>query len=202
LSGAERAAVLSQALDAARSIRGERARPWALEELAPHLPAELLSHALDDARSIADEGARSNVLAALPAHLPEAERAAVLSQVFGAALSIGDDFARYRAQAALAPHLPADLLSQALDAARSIVGGRACSRALAALAPRLATLPLRDLSTIWVQTLPVLAARTRPDVLADLHSLLPVLAVLAGHNAPAQLREVARAITDIARWWP
>jgi hypothetical protein len=70
------------------------------------------------------------------------------------------------------------------------------------LAPRLATLPLPDLSILWTQTLPVLAARTRPHLLADFRSLVPVLLALAGANAPTQLGDIARAITDVARWWP
>jgi hypothetical protein len=46
------------------------------------------------------------------------------------------------------------------------------------------------------------AVRTRPNLLADFHSLVPVLAALAGNDAATELREVARAITDVARWWP
>jgi hypothetical protein len=53
-----------------------------------------------------------------------------------------------------------------------------------------------------LETLPALAARTRRDLLADLRSLAPVLAALAGPNASTELREIARAISDVARWWP
>jgi hypothetical protein len=98
--------------------------------------------------------------------------------------------------------LPAELLTQALDAARSIENEEYRSRALAAVAPHLAALPLSDLSTLWAQTLPVLAARTRPRLIADFRSLTPVLVALAGQNAATELGEVARAITDVARWWP
>ena len=96
----------------------------------------------------------------------------------------------------------AELLSEALDAARSIGNAGDRSSALAALAPRLADLPLRDLSTLWTQTLPVLAGRTRPNLVVDFRSLTPVLVTLAGANAPTELGEVARAISDVARWWP
>ena len=110
------------------------------------------------------------------------------------------------ALAAVAPHLPererTAVLKQALDAARTIGDEGARSKALAALAPRLAALPLRDLSTMWTQTLRVLATRTRRDLIADFHRLVPVLATLAGQNAPTELGEVARAIQDVARSWP
>jgi hypothetical protein len=98
--------------------------------------------------------------------------------------------------------LPAELLSQALDDARSIESEGARSSALAALAPRLATLPLPELSTQWTHTLPVLATPTRPHLIADFRSLVPLLAALAGQNAPTELRAVAHAILDVARWWP
>jgi hypothetical protein len=166
------------------------------------LPAELLKQALDTARSLGAAEARSRTLAALAPHLPERERAAVLREALDAARSIGAEGVRSETLAALAPHLPAELLKQALDAARSIGAAEARSRALAALAPHLAALPFGDLSTMWAQTLHVLAARTRPNLLADLHSLAPVLVALAGQNAPTELREVARAIEDVARWWP
>jgi hypothetical protein len=94
------------------------------------------------------------------------------------------------------------VLSEALDAARSLGDEWTRSRALASLAPCLAALPLRDLSTLWTQTLPVLAARTRRSLIADFHNLVPVLAALAGPNAPTELRELARAIQEVARWWP
>src|SRR5207248_3002843 len=48
----DRAAVLSQPHDAARSIGSEGDRSRTLAALAPHLPAELLSEALDTAFSI------------------------------------------------------------------------------------------------------------------------------------------------------
>jgi hypothetical protein len=190
--------VAQQALDAARSIGEELYRPRALWELAPHLPADLLREALDAARSIVNNGYRSAALAALAPRLP----AELLRQALDAARSIGDEGDRYQALAALAPHLPAELLSEALDAARSFGKEWARSKALAALAPRLADPPLRDLSAAWAQTLQILADRTRSNLLADLCSLAPILVALAQPDAAAEFREVARAIADVARWWP
>jgi len=136
--------------------------------------------------------------------LPEHERARVLSEALDAARSIGDTTDRFWALKELVPHLPAGLLSEALDAARSIEGWKwTRSPALEALAPHLANMPLEDLSVTCTRTLHVLADRTRPDLLGDLPSLAPILGVLAQPDAAAELfSEVARAISDVARWWP
>jgi len=202
------AGLLSEALDAARSIEEELHRSRALAALVPRLPeherARVLSEALDAARSIENEKYRSLALTALVPRLPEHERARVLSEALDAARSIGDTTDRFWALKELVPHLPAGLLSEALDAARSIEGWKwTRSPALEALAPHLANMPLEDLSVTCTRTLHVLADRTRPDLLGDLPSLAPILGVLAQPDAAAELfSEVARAISDVARWWP
>jgi hypothetical protein len=134
--------------------------------------------------------------------LPEWERVALFNQALDAIRTIGYEGTRARVLAALAPHLPAELLQQALDATHTIGNGGNRAHALVALTPRLAALPLRDLETMWTQTLRVLAARTRPRLIADFVRLIPVLASLAGQNTPTELSEIARAIQDVARWWP
>jgi hypothetical protein len=73
------------------------------------------------------------------------------------------------------------------------------AEALAALAPRLAELPRPALYPLWDETLSHRARRTRPDLLADLRALVPVIHALGGEAAIA---ETARAIQDTARWWP
>ena len=131
------------------------------------------------------------------------ERRTLLGNALAAATqAIRDEDYHPTVPAALAPHLPVDLLGEALDAARSILDEEDRAAALAALAPRLADLPLPDLSTVWVRTLPVLAARTRSELNADIRSLVPVLNALAGQNASIELYEISRAITEVARWWP
>lgn len=94
---------------------------------------------------------------------------------------------------------PPELLPEALSAAREIrnVGHRA--RAFSALAPRLAELPEAQAYPLWAETLPVLAARTRKDLLRDLGALVPLITALGGEQA---LAETARVIQDVARWWP
>jgi len=79
------------------------------------------------------------------------------------------------------------------------MGGIGKSVLAAALALRLAELPRPDLYPLWDETLPLLARRTRRNLLADLRALVPVIHALGGDEAIA---ETFRAIQDTARWWP
>ena len=196
--------LLKQALDAAREIGDATARARALATLAPHLPEDLreqtLREALDAARGIGDADDRARALAALAPHLPEDLREQTLREALDAARGIGDAKTRAEALAALAPRL-AELgyPQKGLDVAREIERAYIRANALAGLAPRLAELPRPDLYRLWNEILPLLARRTRPDLLADLRALVPVIHALGGEEAIA---ETARAIQDVARWWP
>lgn len=64
---------------------------------------------------------------------------------------------------------------------------------------RLAELPIPQAYPLWAETLPVLAGRTRRDLLSDLVALSRLIAALGSEQA---LTETARAILDVARWWP
>ena len=89
--------------------------------------------------------------------------------------------------------------SAALAAARAIGDADDRAKALVGLAPHLAQLPCQRLYPLWQETLPILAARTREDLLADLCALAPVIAALGGEEAVA---ETSRAIQDVGLWWP
>nr|MBC7245282.1 ATP-binding protein [Chloroflexota bacterium] len=188
-----------QALTYARQIPAEGARAEALAALAPHLEPDLraqaLAEALQAARGIWDEGARAGALAALAPHLEPA----LLAEALQAARGIWDEYSRAEALAALAPHLEPALLAEALQAARGIWDEYSRAEALAALAPHLAALPQPHLYPLWAETLPLLARRTRSNLLADLRALQPVIFALGGTGAVA---EAFRAIQDVGRWWP
>jgi len=193
-----------EALAVAREIRGAKTRAKALADLAPYLPQDkcpqVLDEALAAAREIRDESDRAEALAALAPRLAEL---GYPQEALDAAREIRDKFWSARALAALAPHLPPEqqpqVLAEALATAREIEWESARAEALAALAPRLAELPRPALYPLWDETLPLLARRTRPDLLADLGDLVPVIHALGGEAAIA---ETARAIQDTARWWP
>ncbi|HEY77350.1 MAG TPA: hypothetical protein G4O00_14430, partial [Thermoflexia bacterium] len=65
--------------------------------------------------------------------------------------------------------------------------------------PHLARLPRERLYPLWCETLHVLAARTRRDLLADLRALSPLIAALGGKEA---IEETFHAIRDVGHWWP
>jgi hypothetical protein len=193
-----------EALAVAGKIRQERKRAEALIELVPHLPEVLLGEALAAAQKIGDPNDRAKVLAGLAPHLPEAERAEVLGEALAAAQKIGDPNDRAKVLAGLAPHLPeaerAEVLGETLAAAREIGDANDRAKVLARLAPHLAhQFPHQHLYSLWQETLPILAARTRKDLLADLCALELVIAALGGAEAVV---ETFHAIQDVGRWWP
>ncbi|MDW8215934.1 MAG: hypothetical protein RMJ55_20475, partial [Roseiflexaceae bacterium] len=46
---------------------------------------------------------------------------------------------------------------------------------------------------------PLLGRRPRPQLLADLRALMPLITVICGEEAAG---EMFRAMQDVARWWP
>src|SRR5262249_42620928 len=153
----------------------------------------------EDVKAIEKEYDRSEGLAALAPHLPES----LLTQALETARAMEYESSRSVALAVLAPHLQeslwSEVLVQTLEAATAIQDEYSRSLALAALAPRLGTSEVSCLLPLWEQTLPILASRTRKDLLADLCSLLPIIVRLGGAQAVA---ETFRAIQDVGRWWP
>jgi hypothetical protein len=206
LPSKERARVLAEAVRTAPDSADLWVRSATLAARSLHLAsqerARVIEEAIRAARLIPDEGRRSASLAALAPYLREHDRAAVLEEALKIARAITDEEARSRALMMVTPRLVARLLPEALRATREIAREGPRSRALAGLALPLTGLSSLDLSSLWLETLPFLAARTRRDVLADLQSLTQVLSALAAPNASTELREVACAITDVARWWP
>ena len=70
---------------------------------------------------------------------------------------------------------------------------------LALVGPLLEALPQFMLRDLWRESRPILAARSRPDLMIDIGNLAPLLPILGGANA---VREALTAIEDVNRWWP
>jgi len=189
----------AQGLAYARQVPNARQRAEALAGLAPHLPEDLLREALTAARAIRDEGWRARALAGLA---PRLAGLGYPQEALAAAREIQDEQYRAEALAGLAPHLPEELreqvLREALAAARAIEREWGWADALSALAPHLAEWPHDRLYPLWQETLPLLARRTRKDLLSDICALAPVIAKLGG---PEAIAETFRAIQDVGRWW-
>jgi hypothetical protein len=199
----ERAGMLSEALEAAGLVQNDSDRYKLLEAMAPHLPPELVPKAITAARAINSANDRSWALLALAPHLPAPERVVVLSDAFSSARVGLSDHSAFLV--ALAPQLPPALLSEALTVACGLERQTRQSHddhpsALGALVRRLATLSSDEISDLWM--IPMLAANSRSRLLVEICRLAPVLAIRAGQDVPTVLRNVAKAITDVARWWP
>ena len=207
LDGALREQVLQEALQAARAIGDEGYRAQVLGALAPRLDGALreqvLQEALQAVWAIGDEGYRARVLGALAPYLNGTLKDRVLQEAFEVTRAIGNKGNRAEALGALAPHLDGALkgqvLQEALEAARVLGDKGNRIRVLSKLAPHLADLPFVTLYTLWHKTLPILAARHRSDLLADIRALSPVIVKLGGEKA---IREIVGGIQDVSRWWP
>jgi hypothetical protein len=106
---------------------------------------------------------------------------------------------RTDALVSVAPYLPEEHLAEALEIVRTVEYSIGRVDALAALAHRLAQLPSNSLYPLWQDTLYHLAQRTRKDLVADLHALIPVIVAMGKVEA---IEETYHAIQDVGRWWP
>jgi len=202
--------VLEEALAAARETE-DCSLPGVLEYLASHLPVPLLPEALTVAHQIRWPKLKAEALVRLLPHLPDPMRPQVLAGALAEAQTIGDEKHRTTAQDRLQTHLqprPDDhdqetgqpeQLTMELTTALAIDHAHTREVQLADLASRLVTLSSSQLHCLWCEALPVLAARSRRNLLSDLRALAPVIVFLDGPDAAA---ETFRAIRDVGRWWP
>jgi hypothetical protein len=186
------------------SSKGHSPRAEALAGLVPHFPeqlkAQVPAEALIAVRGIEDARSRAKALVGLAPYLPEV----LLREALAAAQELPErdtslHSIRAEALAGLAPHLPEMLLGEALVAARKIENAKCRAEALAGLALRLTTLPFAAMYSLWRETLRLLTAWSRRDLLADIRALEPVIFAMGEAEAIA---ETFHAIQDVGRWWP
>ena len=196
--------LLAEALTIVRLIEQEGFRAMALQALAPHMGDQgLLAQAVQIAQVINDRLYRVKALAALAPWLPVEQQTLVLAAALEAARQVDNERGRTEGLALLAPLLPEaqrqPVLAEALSSASQEDEKWDRAQALLALAPALAQLPAEALTPLWHITLPVLAARSRQELLSDLAALEPVFYALGGEEAAS---ETLRAVQDVGRWWP
>ena len=92
-----------------------------------------------------------------------------------------------------------ELIAESLSVARLLSDSQARVEALDAIGPGWFDLPPETWYSIWKDWLRESAMRTRVDLLIDISSLMPVVAV---YGLGSALHEVGMAIHDITRWWP
>lgn len=200
LPAGARDAVVEEALQTARGAGDEARTAQALVRVAPLLAEptgrQTFREALDVTRRLDEPHARSRALAVIAAALA---KAGLPEEALTVTLSIDDHYWRADALIHLAPELPAERLHQALDHAAAISNEHERARALAALLPRFAGFPAAELHAVWQETLHLLGAGPRRELLLALPGLLPALARLGGPDA---LVDSARIIQSVRRWWP
>jgi hypothetical protein len=57
---------------------------------------------------------------------------------------------------------------------------------------------LKDVGSLFEESLPIIATKTRYEMLKEMHALAPAVSALAGEGA---VTEVARSIRDVGNWW-
>ena len=133
--------LIGAALDAARQLQNAYSRAQALNNIAPHLPAELqtkvFDEALNAARQIQDEDSRAQALNTIAPQLPTDLQAKVFGEALDAARQIQDEYFLSQALSTIAPNLPTNLLGQTLDAVLHIQNEDYRAQALGIIAPHL-----------------------------------------------------------------
>jgi hypothetical protein len=199
LPEAEREDALREALAAVQAIEEVHVRREALTKMAPHLPESSTEEALAATWELPGQD-QAEVLAGLAPRLAELNHP---QEAVTMARAIEGRGYRALALARLATRLTGpsrdEILREALSAVRTTADADVRSEGLIELAPHLAALPIASFYLHWCETLPILATRTRRDLLSDICALESNIAPLGG---AAAVRETCHAIQDVGRWWP
>jgi hypothetical protein len=196
--------ILQEALIVAQVIADSRTKAKVSMKAAMHLLEPLreqtLREALATAQRIAKDQNREEILAELVSQLAKSghsEEGLKTMQVMRL------DQYRVKAFMELAPYLTSpqkeQVLRELLTTVRGIEREKDRAELLAGIASNVMSLSHPTLSSIWRETLPILAHRTRQDLMSDLQALSPIIAALGGPNVIAKTIE---AIQDVGRWWP
>ncbi len=217
---------LEEALEIARNLPetdlsgSPRART--LGELAAHVAPELQDQVFSEALSIVRGlplenffgSPRAEALAELADHMQPEQRGQVLIEAVNAARGIavtnGVGSPRVLALTSLAARAPMwlheQILNEALavvrDLKKGVMGDDIQARVLGEVVSpwvRLARQEPMKAYALWVPTLHFIGGKPRPEALASLQVLVPVIMALGGVEA---VRELTRAVEDTARWWP
>ncbi|MEE8566397.1 MAG: hypothetical protein V3S76_01500 [Candidatus Bipolaricaulota bacterium] len=194
----ESIAVFQEALDAVQLISVEPERASALSDLAQYLSEVTLNQFLTAVNTIKDDFRKEMALDSLASRFCELGRHEDALKI---AQTLENDWARAEILAKIAPDLSEELLIETLTLAKEIryIGAGGRRETFDGLAPELAKLPRLQLFELWQETLPVLAAYPRGELLKDLSALMPVITELGG---PEGLAEIAHVAEDVGEWWP
>ncbi|MCX7683505.1 MAG: hypothetical protein N2508_16305 [Anaerolineae bacterium] len=177
---------------------------WVLGKVAFSLPKSLVRQALGMAQSLPERETgemRTRAIAALSYRLAELghirEALAILRESisgtmwYALALNAMTDLVSEQEQT--------DLIIESLSVARSLTDSSTRTEYLNATSSQWYKLPAVTRYSLWKEWLHDSATCTRADLLADISSLMPQIAV---HGLGSALYEVGMAIQDVGRWWP
>jgi hypothetical protein len=181
------------------TVTNERKQTEALTHLIPQLPMPLLRRTLPMVQAIKDDQRQSNLLALIIPCASEKLHPELLAVVrtidnldtraslLGMMLEYGgNDTAGERLQETLNTIWQAQAQDQS-------------AQTLARLVPVFSQFSPAQLQALWQKLLPNLAQRQRPELLADLLALEPIITTLGG---PQSLANATQAIQNVGRWWP
>jgi hypothetical protein len=196
-----------EALAAALEIESEPDRVIALSGWIRDLPEELrrrtVREALSEARTGWDSDRRARILCRLAEFLPDELKREALEAVTQeiSPMPDWDEPGQARALIGLASVLPDELKHEALVAAQKIKDKSARAEALRELAADWSKESGRpsNYRFIWIETLHLLAAKRRAELLTDLSALKTLIAHWGDRAAVV---EIVYAIRDVTQWWP
>jgi hypothetical protein len=173
-----------------------------LNVLAAYLSDAALDRALDTTGVKTDLAARLRALVDLAAVLAPHRRGRIIDYVLATLDGLSDEAARAPLLVDIAGLQTGSVreltLRNALASARRITDADVRRRCLERLAGQLKLLSDSSLRSMFDDIMPLLAQRSRKDLLVDLRVLAPLI-----HRAdPAATREMFDAIVDVGRWWP
>jgi hypothetical protein len=198
--------LLLEALTAARKIADTWWRGRVLLALAPYASEPLKTRVLKRAAKLLLAGRymwpaqQVDLLAEQASLLPDLLKKEMLHKVLNS-LARECRSAEEKAEllVRLSPHLPGSWSDHVFESIRAVQDARKRVGLLVELMSKPRVSDSREFYSVWYETLQILAARTRQDLLIDIQALGPVIAKLGGEEAIA---ETFRAIQDVGRWWP
>jgi hypothetical protein len=209
----KRKVILLETLERAKQIDNERTRSGVLEVLAPALPREVF----DAAQKMSDEQARAEVFASLVSYFPQEIRVLVgtmedheaLSRMIGALmgheaveslklemLKLEED-KEFTEEYAL-KHLM-NMFKSVLQTAQATQNEKHRANVFSNFSVQSQSFPRSILYPVWEMVLLHISRNTRPQALADIAALMPVIFRLGGKNA---VRDTFLVVQTISSWWP
>ncbi|KAA3660292.1 MAG: hypothetical protein DWQ04_19860, partial [Chloroflexi bacterium] len=147
-------------------------------------------------QKIRSDGIRASILTSVAPYIPY-ETLAVVQE-------IGAEWRQARTLITIATHLAQEnmrttVLEKALLATREIHSKKGRAKNFTQLNKYLLKFPQSQLYDLWQETLHTLSHRTRPNLLSDITSLMPVIHQLGSEKG---VRDTWQAVQAVTKWWP